>query len=252
LDSLAARLEKAEVAVRRPPRSIAELRHVKDLIAFADPAGNTIEAFHGLEAATTPFEPGRPISGFRTGSLGMGHIVLNCESYGPMVPFYRDLLGFRFSDFLVTPFKGQFFHVNPRHHSFALIENGRKGIHHLMLELNNLDDVGQGYDLALGEEKRIATTLGRHANDWMTSFYVFSPSGFMVEYGWGGREVDMASWQAGEMKNGPSLWGHERAWLPPAVRALTREMTLGAAAAGVRHPVQVTDGNYQTGPEKIE
>ena len=72
----------------------------------------------------------------------------------------------------------------------ALIETGRQGLHHLMVELFSLDDVGQGYDIALGEPERIATTLGRHPNDCVTSFYLQSPSGFMLEYGWGGKEVD--------------------------------------------------------------
>ena len=55
-----------------------------------------------------------------------------------------------------------------------------------MVELYSLDDVGQGYDIALGEPERIATTLGRHPNDAVTSYYLRSPGGFMLEYGWGG------------------------------------------------------------------
>ena len=62
------------------PRATAEERRVKDLIAFDDPVGNRLEAFHGAEVATDPFTPGRAISGFRTGPLGMGHVVLNVES----------------------------------------------------------------------------------------------------------------------------------------------------------------------------
>jgi hypothetical protein len=47
------------------------------------------------------------------------------------------------------------------------------------------------------------------------------------------------------MHDGPSLWGHERVWLPPADREVAREMRLRAAAAGLRAPVQVADGNYK-------
>ncbi len=56
-----------------------------------------------------------------------------------------------------------------------------------MMELFSFDDVGQGYDLALGEESRVAVTLGRHTSDFITSFYSWTPSAFMVEYGWGAR-----------------------------------------------------------------
>jgi hypothetical protein len=136
-------------------------------------------------------------------------------------------------------------HINARHHSVALIETGKQDLHHLMLELYSLDDVGQGYDIALGEPERIATTLGRHPNDCVTSFYLKSPSGFMLEYGWGGKDVTPGSWQATEVTVGPSLWGHDRTWLPEEQRAQAREMRLKAARDGMREPVRVIAGNYQ-------
>jgi catechol 2,3-dioxygenase-like lactoylglutathione lyase family enzyme len=42
LDALAARLDAHGVAVRHPPRALADERHVGDLIAFQDPAGNQL------------------------------------------------------------------------------------------------------------------------------------------------------------------------------------------------------------------
>ena len=245
LDALAERLEDAGVAVHREPASLADQRRVGGLVSFADPAGNRLEAFHGQQTSDEPFRPGRAISGFRTGPLGMGHAVLTVPRIDEMAEFYRDLLGFRVSDYILRPFKAFFFHINPRHHSLALIETGRHGLHHLMMELYSFDDVGQGYDIALGEPERIATTLGRHPNDLVTSFYLRSPSGFMLEYGWGGREVDPANWQPAEVTVGPSLWGHDRLWLSPEQREASRAMRLRAAADGQRAPVQVIEGNYQ-------
>ena len=35
-----------------------------------------------------------------------------------------------------------------------MIETGRSGIHHIMMELYSLDDVGQAYDLACAEPGR--------------------------------------------------------------------------------------------------
>jgi hypothetical protein len=121
-------------------------------------------------------------------------------------------------------------------------------MHHLMVELFSLDDVGQSYDVAMSEPDRVRVTLGRHTNDLMTSFYARTPSSFMVECGWGGREIDPRTWQPFEMQDGPSLWGHERAWLPPAERDVAREMRMRAAASGLRAPVQVVDGNYKLMP----
>jgi len=244
LERLAAQLEAAQIEVRRGTRELATERRVKELIVFKDPIGTRLEAFHGAESAAEPFKPGRAISGFRTGPLGLGHAVLAVANVEALLPFYRDLLGFRLSDWLVKPFKAFFFHVNPRHHSLALIETGRNDIHHFMIELYSLDDVGQGFDIAQDMQVPLGTTIGRHTNDLMTSFYSRTPSGFMVEYGWGGRSIDPATWRAGEMVHGGSLWGHERLWLDAERRQNAREIQLRAAAEGLRQPVQVLQGNY--------
>jgi 2,3-dihydroxybiphenyl 1,2-dioxygenase len=245
LDSLAGRLEQAQVGVTAEPQALADKRRVRSLILFSDPAGNRLEAFHGAALDDTPFSPGRSISGFRTGPLGLGHAVLTVENIEEVMPFYVDVLGFRLSDYMMKPFRAYFFHINARHHSLALLESGRNGMHHLMVELFSLDDVGQAYDVALNEADRVGVTLGRHTNDFMTSFYARSPSSFMVECGWGGREINPSTWQPVELKDGPSLWGHERNWLPPAEREEAREMRMRAGAAGLRAPVQVIDGNYR-------
>jgi len=247
LDALAARLEAAGVEVSAEPQTLADTRRVRALISFRDPAGNRLEAFYGAEIDETPFQPGRSISGFRTGPLGLGHAVLTIENIDAVMPFYVELLGFGLSDYMQKPFRAYFFHINGRHHSLALIETGSNGMHHLMVEMFSLDDVGQSYDVALHEE-RVNVTLGRHTNDFMTSFYARTPSSFMVECGWGGREIEPSTWKPVEMHDGPSLWGHERVWLPEKDREVAREMRLRAAAAGLRAPVQVMDGNYQLMP----
>ena len=244
LEALAGHLEKYGVKVARGSRAFADERRVKDLIIFSDPIGNRLEAFYGAEIASDPFKPGRSISGFRTGPLGMGHAVLTVERLDEVAPFYTDVLGFRLSDYILRPFKAYFFHVNPRHHSLAFIDTGRNGIHHLMVELCYLDDVGQAYDLALCQPETIGTTLGRHTNDQVTSFYSWSPSKFLFEYGWGGRSIEPESWSPHERVDGPSLWGHERTWLTPEGREEARSMRIGVAEAGGRVPLHVMEGNY--------
>lgn len=247
LDAMAAQLEGAEIKVARGARALADERHVKDLIVLNDPVGNRLELFCGAETAAEAFRPGRSISGFRTGPLGLGHIVLNVdtpETIECMMSFYRDTLGFRLTDYYSHPFTAYFLHLNPRHHSLAFVQSGKNAVHHLMMELFSFDDVGQGYDLALNED-RVAVTLGRHTSDFITSFYSFTPSAFMVEYGWGARLIDTDTWQAHERREGPSMWGHDRRWLSPTDQAKARELRLQNAADGFRRPVQVIEGNYE-------
>ena len=248
LNTMAARVESAGIAVERRSDAFASQRRVKEAIAFRDPVGNRLEVFYGAEIATDPFVPGRSISGFRTGPLGMGHAVLHVERIDAALQFYTKVLGLRVSDFFTVPYRAYFFHANPRHHSFAMIETGRNGIHHLMMELMMLDDVGQGYDLALGEKGRVATTLGRHINDQMVSFYARTPSDFFIEYGWGGRSIDPATWRSEEITYGASLWGHDRDWLHGEKLAAARALKLKAAEDGLRAPVNVVEGNYKVAP----
>ena len=152
---------------------------------------------------------------------------------------------------MLRPFNAYFFHANPRHHTIAFIETGRNATHHLMVELFSLDDVGQCYDLALGEQDRIGVTLGRHINDEVTSFYSNSPSGFMVEYGWGGRVIDVDTWQTEEVTFGPSMWGHDRLWMTPEKRVEARAIRIEAAASGLRKPVQRDRGQLQARARRV-
>src|ERR1700726_1190068 len=79
LDALAAHLEKNGVKIAHGSRALADERRVRDLIVFSDPIGSRLEAFHGAETATDPFKPGRSISGYRPGPLGLGHPLLTPE-----------------------------------------------------------------------------------------------------------------------------------------------------------------------------
>jgi 2,3-dihydroxybiphenyl 1,2-dioxygenase len=239
LDALAVRLEGVGVAVTREPAVLADQRFVRALISFQDPAGNRLEAFHGAQIADEPFRPGRNINGFRTGAQGMGHALMLVPDAQVALAFYRDLLGFRISDFMREPVNAYFLHVNPRHHSIALVQAPVNRMHHLMVELYSLDDVGQAYDLTMQEPERVVATLGRHSNDLMTSFYQRTPSDVYVEYGWGGREVDDAVWQPHAVETLASYWGHKGLFEalgddhPPLKRPPERA------------PLQVIEGNYQ-------
>ena len=236
LESYAERLERAGVLVYQGGPNIADRRFVESLIYFHDPQNNRIELVYKPMLDETTFVPGRPILGFKTDVLGMGHVVLQTDNLAVLLPFYRDLLGFCVSDFTLTPVTAYFLHINNRHHSFALINTGKTGLHHFMVEYNHLDDVGQGYDLLECKENSIAYTLGRHTNDYMTSFYTYSPSGFLVEVGWGGRIIDPRNWVPKEMDIGPSFWGHERLHLPDELRRKFRKKRLETAAKGMKSP----------------
>lgn len=221
----------------------AELRRreVMGMAWMRDPDGRRVELYFGALQSKEPFVPARPIGGFRTGDLGLGHIVLQTPRFDAMEHFYGVTLGFKLSDYMDEgPIRAKFMHMNPRHHSLAIIKADAARLHHVMVEYVHLDDVGRLYDRALAETDRVVVTLGRHSNDHMLSFYSKTPSGFLIETGWAGRLIDDATWKP-EALYGPSIWGHERGWLPPEGRIAARKQLAAAAAKGVLEPTEVND-----------
>jgi biphenyl-2,3-diol 1,2-dioxygenase len=100
-----------------------------------------------------------------------------------------------------------FLHCNERHHTLAIAAFPLpKRIHHFMLEVSSLNDVGFAFD-RVDADGLITSTLGCHTNDHMVSFYAATPSGVEVEYGWGARTVDR-SWVVAR-HDSPSMWGHK-------------------------------------------
>jgi extradiol dioxygenase len=208
LDEAFAALERAGANPRRGTPDEAAARQVTDLVHVEDPAGNHLELFHGA-ASGGAFAPARPISGFKTGPLGLGHLVIGVgQAIDACRAFYLDVLGFRLSDAFESSFlRMVFMRVNPRHHSLAL-GTQKVGLHHIMIETNSIDDVGSTFDLCKARQVPLARALGRHSNDLMFSFYMETPSGFDVEYGWNGRLIDEAAWEPVVLSS-TSLWGHE-------------------------------------------
>jgi hypothetical protein len=89
--------------------------------------------------------------------------------------------------------------------------------------------------------------FGRHPNDLMTSFYMRTPSDFLIEHGWGGREVS-PGWQPVELKSVGSFWGHQGLFEslgegPPPPDA--RPNPPMPAPEPNRAPLQVIEGNYE-------
>ena len=215
LQEISDQLKAAGVAVTQGDREEAKARRVEGLIKFDDPDGVATEVYYGPPISfDDPFNSPRPISGFVTGNMGLGHVVYFVKDLDRSVRFYRDVLGMRISDFIRNL---AFFHCNTRHHSLALIEaQAPKHLNHFMVQLQSLNDVGATYDMCQDLEIPIVRGLGRHTNDHMTSFYMKAPSGFDIEFGWGAREVDDATWQVQRHEKG-SIWGH-RPMAAPAAR----------------------------------
>ena len=220
LQDIRERLDSAAVPYKEGTADQLADRKVDQLITFEDPTGNTLEVFHGValqhRRVVSPYG-----HRFVTGEQGLGHVVLSTRDDAEALHFYRDVLGFRLRDSMRLPpqFVGRpadgapawlrFFGCNPRHHSLAFLPMPTpSGIVHLMIEVENSDDVGLCLDRANRNKVPMSATMGRHVNDLMLSFYMKTPGGFDIEFGCEGREVEDESWIARE-STAVSLWGHD-------------------------------------------
>jgi 3,4-dihydroxy-9,10-secoandrosta-1,3,5(10)-triene-9,17-dione 4,5-dioxygenase len=219
LAALRQRLDEAGVATKEGSREELADRRVAELIRCEDPAGHAVELFAGAALDSRP-AVGPYGNGFVTGPGGLGHVVLSAPDDAAGLHFYTGLLGLQLRDSMRIrpetvglppsdePMWMRFLGCGPRHHSIAFANiPAPTGIVHVMLEASTLDDVGRAMDRCAKYGAPLVSTLGRHANDLMVSFYLRTPSGFDIEYGTDGLLVDGATWVARET-TAHSVWGH--------------------------------------------
>ncbi|CAJ0896132.1 VOC family protein [Ralstonia flatus] len=220
-------LRTCDVEVVEGSRQLAESRQAEAVFYCSDPEGFRHEFFCGPTHApmSQPFRSSVLVGkGFETGRLGVGHVFGVSRDYAGAVRFSTEVLGLKVSDYIrdsetipgVTV-DSTFFHVaTGRHHSFATASMPfPKKMHHLLLQVQSLDDVGLAYDRVRKAGVPVLMEIGHHPNDGMVSFYCMAPSGFAIEFGWGGIVIDDDAWN---IRNYTQLsdWGHRP---PPSTPA---------------------------------
>ena len=209
LEAAVEELRAQHIEVRVGSEAEARARAVTAIAFLHDPAGNALELFYG-PTMDYSFDPPCPGQQFVAGHLGVGHFNLFVDKQPQCFDFYTRVLGFRLSDYIrFGPTTSlQFLRCNSRHHSIAMVDmGGVVGLQHMLVELKCIDDVGRIMDRARRHGFEITSSLGRHRNDGMLSFYMRSPSGFDVEVGCDGLRID-ETWTANEFCEG-DVWGHE-------------------------------------------
>ncbi|MEU1351244.1 VOC family protein [Streptomyces sp. NPDC005775] len=211
-------VEASGTAVKPLGREEADDRGVEEALTFEDPAGVPVEVFYApiLDHSPVVTKLGQR---FVTGGQGMGHIVLPTTRPDETIAFYTEVLGFlprgamrvgdRSPD--APPRRVRFMGVNERHHSLAVCgapHGEAPGLVHLMVEVDSLDAVGRALDNVGKLGFSLSSTLGRHTNDKMVSFYVRAPGGWDLEYGYDGMRVDETHYTAEEI-TADSYWGHD-------------------------------------------
>jgi len=210
-------LERSGVQWQAGTPQAIEQRGVQALVTVTDPSGNHHELSWGHRSDCLPFVSPQGVPRFITGDMGLGHTVLPAPDFDATLAFAKDVLGFGLSDIFnfrpdpaAPPVRIHFLHCrNARHHSLALAEYPvPSGCVHVMVEVDSMTEVGRAHDRLQATGGQLSATLGQHLNDRMTSFYMKTPSGFDLEYGFGGLQVDWAEHSAFEFTR-VSIWGHD-------------------------------------------
>ena len=216
LRSLTESLRAAGYEVEEMTHEQIKARRITAGVSFDDPDKLLrLELHYGLRESNDRFVSPKGVT-FVTGTGGVGHIFQAVNDFEAYEHLYFDLLGFRLSDQIETgpnlEIDLTFAHCNPRHHSYAFAHLPKVGsaIGHLMFEVDEIDIVGRAWDQVLEEKAApVLSTLGKHTNDKMISFYVRSPSDFGIEYGTGGLLIDESTWVPTRY-SAAHYWGHNK------------------------------------------
>lgn len=214
LASLAKAVEERAIEVTPGTPEECARRRVTGFVGFDDPGGNRVELFYGPVLdhvrVQTP-----TVSGFVTGDTGMGHVIVTARDTQAAVDFYTEVLGFVERN---TMGRLTFMGCNARHHTLGIAPGPGPKLLHFMVEVETLDDVGLALDRAAALDVPMMNSLGKHTNDHMVSFYVYSPEEYAVEFGWNGLRIEGEA-PTYEITKG-EFWGHKYTPRPSATRGV--------------------------------
>ena len=163
-----ATLNQADVSWRPGTPEQCDQRGVQALVHVTDPSGNRHELSWGHRSDCQPFVSPQGVPRFITGDMGLGHTVLPAPNFDATLAFAKDVLGFELSDIFnfrpdpsAPPIRIHFLHCkNSRHHSLALAEYPvPSGCVHVMVEVDNMTEVGRAHDRRLAHEVPLSATL---------------------------------------------------------------------------------------------
>ena len=245
LEIILARLAERNIAVERSSFQEAAQRGVKSFWRIVGPKQQWIELF--VEPVLTDEPLNMLSSGFITGEGGLGHVAITSRLPIKMQRFWQEIFDARLSDYIEQEISGltldiTFLRLNERHHSVAIattrevtLDPIRSKVQHMNLQGATLDDLSAAFERcrALGYE--MAHEIGQHPNDKELSFYVISPSGFEMEFGWAPLVVDESTWQT-TTYYAISSWGHKPE-NPGKLNSLTTNLgNLKQGLSTVLHP----------------
>lgn len=177
------------------------------LLRFRDFKGTVIDLFNAPP-------PPAPVAAQRAISpRKLGHVAFYVGDIQQAVAFYRDVLGFRVSDWMEDFFV--FMRCGPDHHTCNFISSANRGMHHMAFELGDWSEVKAACDWLARSGIKVTWGPGRHGPGHNIFLYHRNPQGQIIELF---TELDTMSDEASGMFD-PRPWHRDMPQRPRVWRA---------------------------------
>ena len=146
---------------------------ISDSISFKDPVGTGIELFSSFcFAAQGKMHPGIL-------ALKLGHVAFLTPQSKTLVQFYRDLLGFRLSDWRDDT--AYFLRCNPDHHTLNFFQSDEQRVEHIAFEMRDAADVTRACDVLATGNIPLDWGPSRHFIGHNFACYHYGPDRYRIE-----------------------------------------------------------------------
>jgi catechol-2,3-dioxygenase len=190
VNQLHARLTSMRVSELEKPRQVSRPGGGYGF-GFKDPEGRNLAVLCGVEDH-------RDSAGAMDRPHKITHVVLNSRDVAGILPFYRNVLGFRLIDESEAM---AFLCCSTDHHSIALAHANANTLNHISFEMTNLDSVMRGAGRLRDHGYPIEWGPGRHGAGSNVFCYFAGPEELPIEYT---AEVDQVD--ESYLPNGPEYW----------------------------------------------
>jgi catechol-2,3-dioxygenase len=147
---------------------------ISRLIELQDPAGNTIELFTEMKQTTV---------GFGTSGIvphKLGHVAFYAKNFNETIQFYKDALGFAFTDKIGEGF-ANFLTCNNDHHVINIVASDETRLHHIAFQLKDASHQYASSDLLAKQGYPILWGPSRHTAGHNIATYHHDPEKNVVE-----------------------------------------------------------------------
>jgi catechol 2,3-dioxygenase-like lactoylglutathione lyase family enzyme len=146
---------------------------IANTLTFTDPKGTQVELFTTWQAIGTDQAPkGVPV-------VKLGHVAYFTSDLSKTIAFYKDVLGFRISDWIGDHFV--FMRCNPDHHTVNFFKDERSRLHHIAFELADWTQMKTACDLLAKKNINLLWGPVRHGPGHNISIYYKEPDNQTVE-----------------------------------------------------------------------